>query len=215
MDGSEEGDAFHGVTLRGLGYPPDLGCIRSWARSTSRTCHGRNPTISSVSTSAQPAIGLARPSLQSLHRPGLCSLLPAVELARTDSVAPADIRHRGSPPEESGASPLPSTAASFSCPSIPPVSMYGRRPLAEGSPSLVQHGGLYDSFLTDSYLEKAGVKGAPVHSLRHTMATHHVAAGTDLKTVQATLGHASLATTAIYVQLSKSAQRRALQEHAL
>ncbi len=56
---------------------------------------------------------------------------------------------------------------------------------------------------------------ASVHTLRHTMATHHVARGTDLKTVQVTLGHASLATTSIYVSLSKRAQKKALQEHAL
>lgn len=65
------------------------------------------------------------------------------------------------------------------------------------------------------YLEEAGIEDASVHSLRHTMATHHVAAGTDLKTLQETLGHADLATTAMYVQLAKQAQRRALQEHAL
>lgn len=65
------------------------------------------------------------------------------------------------------------------------------------------------------YLDEAGIKGASVHTLRHTMATHHVARGTDLKTVQETLGHADLATTAIYVSLAKNAQRQALQEHAL
>ena len=47
------------------------------------------------------------------------------------------------------------------------------------------------------------------------MATHRVGRGTDLKTVQVTLGHASLATTSIYVSLSKRAQKKALQEHAL
>jgi len=41
-----------------------------------------------------------------------------------------------------------------------------------------------------------------------------VAGGTDLKTVQVTLRHASLATT-IYVSLSKRAQKKALQEHTL
>ncbi|MDQ5853639.1 MAG: tyrosine-type recombinase/integrase, partial [Chloroflexota bacterium] len=67
----------------------------------------------------------------------------------------------------------------------------------------------------DKYLSEAGIEGASVHTLRHTMATHHVARGTDLKTVQETLGHASLATTTIYVSLAKNAQRKALQEHAL
>jgi integrase/recombinase XerD len=65
------------------------------------------------------------------------------------------------------------------------------------------------------YLAEAGIPGASVHTLRHTMATHHVARGTDLKTVQETLGHADLKTTSIYVSLAKTAQRKALQEHAL
>ncbi len=65
------------------------------------------------------------------------------------------------------------------------------------------------------YLEEAGIRDASVHTLRHTMATHHVANGTDLKTVQETLGHTSLAMTSIYVSLAKTAQRKALEEHAL
>lgn len=65
------------------------------------------------------------------------------------------------------------------------------------------------------HLTTAKITGASVHSLRHTMATHHIARGTDLKTVQETLGHADLATTALYVSLAKQAQKRALQEHAL
>jgi site-specific recombinase XerD len=65
------------------------------------------------------------------------------------------------------------------------------------------------------YVTEAGITGASVHTLRHTMATHHVARGTDLKTVQETLGHADLKTTSIYVSLAKTAQRKALQEHAL
>jgi integrase/recombinase XerC len=65
------------------------------------------------------------------------------------------------------------------------------------------------------YLKDSGITGASVHTLRHTMATHHVARGTDLKTIQETLGHASLETTTIYVSLAKKAQRKALQEHAL
>lgn len=70
-------------------------------------------------------------------------------------------------------------------------------------------------WVVTSNMAEAGIKGASTHSLRHTMATHHVARGTDLKTVQDTLGHADLKTTAGYVQLAKKAQRKALQEHAL
>lgn len=65
------------------------------------------------------------------------------------------------------------------------------------------------------YMLIAGIRDASVHTLRHTMATHHIARGTALETVQETLGHADLTTTALYVPLSKKAQRQALQEHAL
>lgn len=70
-------------------------------------------------------------------------------------------------------------------------------------------------YTISKYLKEAGIEGASVHTLRHTMATHHVAAGTDLKAVKETLDHASLNTTALYVSLAKKAQRQALQEHAL
>lgn len=65
------------------------------------------------------------------------------------------------------------------------------------------------------YLQEVGITDASTHTLRHTMATHHVARGTDIRTLQETLGHERLETTAIYVSLAKTAQRRALQEHAL
>ena len=69
-------------------------------------------------------------------------------------------------------------------------------------------------YMVSKYLGETGILIALVHTLRHTMPTPHVR-GTDLKTVQVTLGHASLATTSIYVSLSKRAQKTALQEHAL
>ncbi len=70
-------------------------------------------------------------------------------------------------------------------------------------------------YLRSKDLPAASIHPAAEHPLRHPMATHHVARGTDLKTVQKTLGHASLETTTIYVSLAKRAQRKALQEHAL
>ena len=69
-------------------------------------------------------------------------------------------------------------------------------------------------YMVAKYLAETGISNASVHTLRHTMVTHHVARGTDLKTIQETLGHASLATTTIDVSLSKRAQKKALQEHA-
>lgn len=67
----------------------------------------------------------------------------------------------------------------------------------------------------EKYLAQAGIRGATVHSLRHTMATHYLAKGGDLKSVQEMLGHESLATTQIYVGLAKKVQRRMVQELAL
>ena len=70
-------------------------------------------------------------------------------------------------------------------------------------------------YIVSTYLGETGIFGALVQRLEHTIGTHHVARGTDLKTVQVTLGHTSLATTSIYVSLSKQAQKKALQEHEL
>ena len=70
-------------------------------------------------------------------------------------------------------------------------------------------------YTVEKYLKEAGIKGASVHTLRHTFATHHVARGTDLKSVQEALGHADLKTTSIYVHLARAVMKRELQEHAL
>ena len=66
------------------------------------------------------------------------------------------------------------------------------------------------AYRVHTYPGEIGIFGALVHRLNHTSGTQHVARGTDLKTVQVTLGHASLATTSIYVSLSKRAQKKAL-----
>jgi site-specific recombinase XerD len=69
--------------------------------------------------------------------------------------------------------------------------------------------------LAAKYLAQAGIKGASVHTLRHTFATHHIEMGTDLVTVQEFLGHRSLDTTKLYVGLAKKRQAQHIQEHAL
>jgi len=47
------------------------------------------------------------------------------------------------------------------------------------------------------------------HTLRHSFATHHVEAGTDLRTVQMLLGHADLKDTMVYLHLSQRHVRAA------
>ncbi len=62
--------------------------------------------------------------------------------------------------------------------------------------------------LFKTYLRKSGLAGnITPHTIRHTIATHWLEKGMDLKTIQVLLGHASLGTTTIYTQVSSKLKR--------
>jgi site-specific recombinase XerC len=65
------------------------------------------------------------------------------------------------------------------------------------------------------YFDRAGIDKACVHTLRHTMATHHYKMGTDILTLKEILGHENLETTTIYITLAKKQQAHFMQQNAL
>jgi integrase/recombinase XerC len=65
----------------------------------------------------------------------------------------------------------------------------------------------------DKYLKASGLAGkATPHTIRHTIATHWLENGMDLKTIQTLLGHSTLSTTTIYTQVSSKLKKEAYEK---
>ncbi|MBI2742980.1 MAG: tyrosine recombinase XerC [Chlamydiales bacterium] len=65
----------------------------------------------------------------------------------------------------------------------------------------------------EQYLLASGLSGKITpHTIRHTIATHWLEKGMDLKTIQMLLGHSSLGTTTIYTQVSTRLKRDVYQK---
>jgi integrase/recombinase XerD len=101
------------------------------------------------------------------------------------------------------------------------------RYLREGRPQLARerHGALWLSVFRGGrvsekelrlnlkgYARQAGIKkGIGYHIFRHTMATHLLRGGADLRSIQTMLGHTQLNTTAIYTRVEVSDLQKTIQ----
>lgn len=68
--------------------------------------------------------------------------------------------------------------------------------------------------MLEKYLKEAGIADASIQTLRHTMAVHHLAKGTPVKTLSEILGD-SPDSMQVYLSAARKLHSKALQENAL
>ncbi|MEW6558236.1 MAG: tyrosine-type recombinase/integrase, partial [Elusimicrobiota bacterium] len=84
---------------------------------------------------------------------------------------------------------------------------------------LTVYGGLISQGWIDTmlkrYIKQAGItkQVAPCHSFRHSVATHLLESGMDIRYVQAFLGHETIQTTQVYTHIEKEKLRELLKKY--